>query len=90
MKPEQIEELAGVGLSLLKSAASHVPVGGSILYSTCTVTYAENNGVVKKFLESQEGKGFTLVPIGGKACFTSQLGEGTPDAHFAAKFVRTV
>ena len=90
LKPEQIEELAGVGLSLLKSAASHVPVGGSILYSTCTVTYAENNGVVKKFLESQEGKGFTLVPIGGKACFTSQLGEGSPDAHFAAKFVRTV
>ena len=77
-----------MGLALLKSAAGHVEPGGRIVYSTCTVTYAENNGVVKRFLESEEGKGFALAPIDGKACFTSQLAEGSPDAHFAAKFVR--
>ena len=85
---EQISELAEVGLSLLKSAAGHISEGGSIVYSTCTVTYDENNGVVKRFLESREGANFTLAPINGKSCFTTQLASGSPDAHFAAKFVR--
>ena len=88
LQPENISELADTGLSLLKSAAGHVVPGGQIVYSTCTVTYAENNGVVKRFLDSPEGKPFALAPIHGKACFTSQLSEGSPDAHFAAKFVR--
>ena len=86
--PERIEELANVGVDLLKSAAGHVKPGGQIIYATCTVTYAENNGVVKRFLESEEGRGFKLAPIEGKACFASQLGKDTPDAHFAARFVR--
>ena len=85
---EQIAELADVSLSLLKSAASHVEPGGQIVYSTCTVTYAENNGVVKRFLESKEGSDFKLAPLFGKACFTSQLSDDSPDAHFAAKFVK--
>lgn len=85
---EQITDMAAIGLDLLKSAASHVNDGGSIVYSTCTITYDENNGVVKKFLESEEGRTFALSPINGKACFTSQLSEKSPDAHFAAKFVK--
>ena len=88
LQPEQIEELSEIGLSLLKSAASHVEPGGQIVYSTCTVTYAENNGVVKRFLESKEGKSFKLAPINGKACFASLLTDGSPDAHFAAKFIK--
>ena len=87
--PEQIEELAASSLAFLKSAAGHVNVGGHIVYSTCTVTYAENYGVVKAFLESPEGANFKLAPIQGKSCFASQLSVGSPDAHFAAKFVRT-
>lgn len=86
--PEKIDELAATGLALLKSAAGHVEVSGSIVYSTCTVTYAENNGVVKAFLESEEGRGFALAPINGKACFTTELHSNMPDAHFAARFVR--
>jgi len=85
---EKIEALADTGLDLLKSAAGHVAPGGFIVYATCTVTYAENNGVVKRFLESPEGSGFALAPIHGKACFSTQLTPGSPDAHFAARFVR--
>ena len=85
---EKIDELADTGLELLKSAAGHVAEGGSIVYATCTVTYAENNGVVKRFLESEEGSAFKLAPIAGKACFASQLAPNEPDAHFAAKFTR--
>ena len=86
--PEHIDELAETGLALLKSAANHVDVGGRIVYATCTVTYAENNGVVKAFLESEEGAGFKLAPINGKAAFVSQVTSDSPDAHFAVKFVR--
>jgi len=84
--PERIEELAKTGLDLLKSAAGHVRPGGSIVYATCTVTYDENNGVVKRFLESEEGRRFKLVPLNGKACFATALEKGTPDAHFAVRF----
>lgn len=86
--PEHIEELAETGLGMLKSAANHVEVGGQIVYATCTVTYAENNGVVKAFLESEEGKGFALAPINGKAAFVSKIAGDAPDAHFAVKFIR--
>ena len=85
---EHVQELADTGLDLLRSAAGHVNPGGCIIYATCTVTYAENNGVVKRFLESEEGSAFKLAPIGGKACFSSKMEKSSPDAHFAVKFVR--
>ncbi len=85
---EQIDELAATNLAILKSAAKHVKVGGSIVYSTCTVTYIENIGTVKAFLASEEGSCFRLAPIQGKSCFSSRLTSGSPDAHFAAKFIR--
>ena len=88
LTPEHIEELAETNLAMLKSAANHVEVGGCIVYATCTVTYDENNGVVKRFLESEQGSNFKLAPISGKACFAPQLTSGSPDAHFAARFVR--
>lgn len=88
IEQDKMADLVETDLGLLKSAAGHIADGGSIIYATCTVTYAENYGVVKKFLESDEGSNFTLAPIMGKSCFTSVLTPGSPDAHFAVKFVR--
>lgn len=89
VKPSHIQELADTGLAMLRSAASHVEMGGQLVYATCTVAYAENYGVVKRFLEeTEEGKDFRLAPIDGKPCFSSQLTVGSPDAHFAAKFIK--
>lgn len=88
LTPEHIDDLAQTGLDMLVSAASHVVDGGSIVYSTCTVTYDETFGVVKRFLESAEGSAYSLAPIKGKACFSPQLASGTCDAHFAARFVK--
>ena len=85
---EHMDELVETDLALLKSAALHVELGGRIVYATCTVTYDENYGVVKAFLESDEGRNFALAPVNGKAAFASQLVGDSPDAHFAAKFVR--
>lgn len=88
LNPEKIDEFAKTGLSLLKSASSHVAPGGSIVFSTCTITRAENIDVVKAFLASDEGASFALAPIGGAPCFNPALKPGSPDAHFAVRLVK--
>lgn len=88
LNPEKIDEFAKTGLALLKSASSHVALGGSIVFSTCTITRAENIDVVKAFLASDEGASFALAPIGGAPCFNPALKPGSPDAHFAVRLVK--
>ena len=89
LNPEKIDEFAKTGLALLKSASSHVAPGGSIVFSTCTITRAENIDVVKAFLASDEGASFALAPIGGAPCFNPALKPGSPDAHFAVRLVKS-
>ena len=88
LNPEKIDEFAKTGLALLKSASTHVTPGGSIVFSTCTITRAENIDVVKAFLASDEGASFALAPIGGAPCFNPALKTGSPDAHFAVRLVK--
>lgn len=88
LNPEMIDEFAKTGLALLKSASTHVTPGGSIVFSTCTITRAENIDVVKAFLASDEGASFSLAPIGGAPCFNPALKPGSPDAHFAVRLVK--
>lgn len=88
LNPEKIDEFAKTGLTLLKSASTHVTPGGSIVFSTCTITRAENIDVVKAFLASDEGASFALAPIGGAPCFNPALKPGSPDAHFAVRLVK--
>lgn len=89
LNPEKIDEFAKTGLALLKSASTHVTPGGSIVFSTCTITRAENIDVVKAFLASDEGASFSLAPIGGAPCFNPALKPGSPDAHFAVRLVKS-
>lgn len=125
--PADIIGFARTQLAMLKQAASHVAPEGTLAYATCTVTRAEDNAVVKAFLESDEGRDFSLAPIAGAACIATQLVPepprdrsedrrvltatepssefdpetgnanrfddalalmGSPDAHFAVRFVR--
>lgn len=88
LKPEEITALARVDHALLDEAAKYVAVGGMITYSTCTVTKEENEKVVKRFLESDRGKEFSLLPFAGKNSFSTQLASGSSDAHFAVRLVR--
>lgn len=89
LNPEKIDEFAKTGLALLKAASSHVAPGGSIVFSTCTITRAENIDVVKAFLASDEGASFALAPIGGAPCFNPALKPGSPDAHFAVRLLKS-
>ena len=88
LRPRDIDDLADVGVAMLRSAARFVAPGGIVTYATCTVAHAENNGVVRRFLESPEGESFRLVPIAGASCFATRVASGTPDAHFAVRFER--
>ena len=46
-----LEELPQVQLKILEAAAQSVKRGGVLVYCTCTVTKAENEGVVSAFLQ---------------------------------------
>ena len=91
--PEHVETCAVRQLAILSSAAQCVREGGILVYSTCTFSTEENEGVVQKFLESHPE--FVLekpnVTFGRPAygvdavrIFPMDGGEG----HFAARFRR--
>lgn len=88
LKPETIKEYASLGLSMLKSAARHVSVGGTLAYATCTITDEEDVKVVRAFFQSDEGSSFRLAPIGGRSSFASNLTSRGSDAHFAVKMIK--
>jgi 16S rRNA (cytosine967-C5)-methyltransferase len=59
--PEQITALPGVQLTILRAGASRVRSGGTLVYSVCTITRAEGDGVVQRFLA--DAPDFTVAPI---------------------------
>lgn len=88
LQPETVATYANLGLRMLKSAASHVELGGTLAYATCTITSEEDVAVVKAFLQSEEGSQFSLVPMAGRSSFASVLTSQGCDAHFAVKMIR--
>jgi len=48
--PDSIHELAGLQGALLVQAAGNVAPGGTLVYSTCTISPRENEGQVAEFL----------------------------------------
>ncbi|RXT15048.1 16S rRNA (cytosine(967)-C(5))-methyltransferase RsmB [Ammoniphilus sp. CFH 90114] len=52
-RPQDIEEIAKVQLSILKQAAKWLKPGGYLVYSTCTVDPEENSRLVHRFLEEE-------------------------------------
>lgn len=79
---DAIDDLACLGLSILSAASTCVNAGGMLVYSTCTVTKAENEEVIMRFLNSEQGKNFQIIPIAGHASFSSSVRSGSSDAHF--------
>ena len=59
--PSTMEELPALQMQILENQARYVKVGGTLLYSTCTLAYRENEGVVEEFLQTHPE--FKLVPL---------------------------
>lgn len=61
--PRKAGSLPALQADLLAEAASCVRPGGELLYATCSVLPAENEGAVRAFLAGPAGKGFRVEPV---------------------------
>ena len=55
VKKEDIESLAMLQQEILNVCKDYVKPGGALMYSTCTISMAENAGNVRKFLDANTG-----------------------------------
>ena len=79
--PDELNALPTLQGEILSGAAQALKPGGTIVYSTCTITRRENEAVVEKFLS--EHKDFALVEM--KTLLPHVTGT---DGFFAAKLIR--
>lgn len=91
-KREETEQLPAIQGEILHALAGCVALGGTLLYSTCTVLRRENEAVVHDFLRSHTEFMFCDFTVDGRAseggCYTfwPQIDGG--DGFFAAKLIR--
>lgn len=91
---EEIADLPAIQLKILESCSEMVRPGGVLVYSTCTLNPAENDGVCDSFLEKHPE--FSLCCDGvyaelrgeNKYVTTFPTAEGG-DGFFTAKFIRS-
>lgn len=56
-----IKNLAKIQLAILESVSGLLANGGELVYSTCTISYEEDEGIVKQFLKLHPD--FELIPV---------------------------
>ena len=80
MLPEDMDTLIPLQYSILSNVCQYVKVGGTLVYSTCTMNKKENEKQIEKFLKAHEE--FSLVEE--KTIFS----DATQDGFYMAKLVR--
>jgi len=97
--PEDVGEMAGLQRRLLESVAGLIRPGGCLLYSLCTLTPEETDGVVADFLDAHPEfvredlrrtapQGWQELFDGSGALRTLPHRHGGMDAFFAVRFRR--
>lgn len=77
LTPSDIENIHNLNVAILNNMSNYVEDGGLLIYSTCTIAYAENMGVIEEFLKSDAGSTYALESIIREPILTE-----TSDAHF--------
>lgn len=62
-KKQALEEIPPIQKQILKTASRYVKLGGTLIYSTCTLNYEENEGVVEEFLKENPDFAPIVVPV---------------------------
>ena len=60
---ERVAALPEVQLRILRAGAQRLRPGGTLVYSVCTISRAESEGVIERFLAAEPG--FEVAPIAG-------------------------
>lgn len=63
--PAPLADLPAVQLDILRNAARYVKPGGTLMYSTCTLLYRENEEVVETFLAENNSYKAEAFPLPG-------------------------
>ena len=88
-----VDELPALQAEILEKSAGYLKIGGSMIYSTCTLNPRENEGVVNTFLAHHDD--FVLEPFeleNGEKChgmFTFIPHIHDTDGFFIAKLKKT-
>jgi len=94
--PDTMKDLPALQLQILQQQAKYVRPGGVLLYSTCTLVWEENEGLVKTFLKNNPD--FSLEPLPLPAIFPKNesgmlalvSGEYDTDGFFMARLRRAL
>lgn len=97
MTPDKIKALQELQRNLLNQASQYVKPGGILMYSTCTISLAENQDNVKWFLENYPFESVSLEEAVSKEILCDTKADGYmqllpgihhTDGFFIAKFRR--
>lgn len=90
---KNIEDLPIVQKHILETSSKYVKVGGTLIYSTCTLNTEENQQVVASFLQSNPNFSPAVIPLGINGIEDSYMRTFLPgttggDGFFAATLRR--
>jgi 16S rRNA (cytosine967-C5)-methyltransferase len=72
LTPQSINRMAEIQWQMLENCAENVKAGGTLVYSTCSITVEENEMLVERFLKTNPE--FSLAEITPKIGFTGLRG----------------
>jgi 16S rRNA (cytosine967-C5)-methyltransferase len=83
LKPQEMDELVQLQKDILDSASNMVKPGGRLVYATCSLLQAENEGVADAFTAAHDN--FEVVPVSSVLSQVLSRGDGDGDGADAAQ-----